>query len=106
SEPVNSILTTAQIYLIYALIDENITENINEPVKQSLFKIISFILNNNSANGNMLAFVLGKGRSSLTRHLKLLCNTNIIEFIGSDKTGGYYLTKQTKERLHICKPTG
>ncbi|MDR1154782.1 MAG: hypothetical protein LBL04_08710 [Bacteroidales bacterium] len=98
-EHVNSVLVTAQINLIYDLIDKNIAKNINEPVKQSIFKIISFLLNNNSANGNMLALVLGKGRSSLTRHLKLLRNTNIIEFIGSNKTGGYCLTKQAKERL-------
>jgi DNA-binding transcriptional ArsR family regulator len=43
--------------------------------------------------------MLGKRRSSLTRHLKLLRDANIIEFVGSDKTGGYYLTKQAKERL-------
>ncbi|MDR2684506.1 MAG: hypothetical protein LBB53_03885, partial [Prevotellaceae bacterium] len=84
---------------IYALIDENIIENINEPVKQSLFKIISYLLNHNGTNRNMLTFVLSKGRASLARHLKLLRNANIIEFIGSDKTGGYYLTKQAKERL-------
>jgi ATP-dependent DNA helicase RecG len=100
NEHVNLIPTTAQINSIYTLIDENVTGNINEPVKQSIFKIISYLLLNNSgANGNTLAIMLGKRRSSLTRHLKLLRDANIIEFVGSDKTGGYYLTKQAKERL-------
>ncbi|MDR0698345.1 MAG: ArsR family transcriptional regulator, partial [Tannerella sp.] len=83
NEHVNLIPTTAQINSIYTLIDENVTGNINEPVKQSIFKIISYLLNNSGANGNTLAIMLGKRRSSLTRHLKLLRDANIIEFVGS-----------------------
>ncbi|MDR1610082.1 MAG: putative DNA binding domain-containing protein [Candidatus Symbiothrix sp.] len=90
-----------QINSIYILIDEKITCNISEPVKLSVSKIIDFLLNNNSADGNALALISGKGRSSLTRHLKLLRDANIIEFIGSDKTGRYYLTREAKEKLQM-----
>ena len=101
NEQINSTLTTTQINSIYALIDKKISENINEPVKLSVFRIIAFLLNNNSADGNTLAIISGKGRSSLTRHLKLLLDNNIIEYIGAKKTGRYYLTKEVKEKLQM-----
>ena len=101
NEHVNTALTTTQINSIYAMLDEKINENISEPFKLSFFKIISFLLNNSGVDGNTLAILLGKGRSSLTRHLRVLRDANIIEFIGSDKTGGYYLTKEAKEKLQM-----
>jgi ATP-dependent DNA helicase RecG len=99
SGQINITLTATQTNLIYELIDTKITENINEPVKLSTFKIIAFLLNNNGADGNTLSIISAKGRSSITRHLKLLLDYNIIEYIGSKKTGKYYLTKEVKGML-------
>ena len=101
SEHVNTVLTTTQINSIYEMLDEKVDEKITEPFKLYLFKIVAYLLNNKGANGKELAIISGKGRSSLTRHLKLLRDSHIIEFIGSDKTGGYYLTAKVKEKLQI-----
>jgi len=35
--------------------------------------------------------------------LQILRDTDIIEYIGSKKTGGYYLTQEAKGRLQIKK---
>jgi len=40
-----------------------------------------------------------KEQATTDRYLKLLKDAHLIEFKGSRKTGGYYLTKETKERI-------
>jgi ATP-dependent DNA helicase RecG len=111
--------TNNQLDKIYTLINENINGPVNEMVgpvngpvngldgpvnenvKKELFNIILLLLNEESANRNMLIDKLEKGRTTITRYLKLLKDANIIEYIGSDKTGGYHLTQKAKEKLQL-----
>jgi len=86
---------------IYTLIDENVNENVNENVKESLYLIINFLYNRPNQNRIDLIKQAQKKRATTDRYIKILKDANIIEFIGSDKTGGYYLTKEAKEKLQM-----
>ena len=41
----------------------------------------------------------GKGKTTIFRYLNILKDINLIEYRGSRKTGGYYLTDKAKEIL-------
>jgi len=42
---------------------------------------------------------MGKGKTTLERYLKVLKENDLIEYKGSKKTGGYYLTEKAKDKL-------
>ena len=55
--------------------------------------ILEFIKNNPGTKKPAIITHIGKSKATLTRYLKQLVDQNFIEYIGSDKTGGYYLKK-------------
>jgi ATP-dependent DNA helicase RecG len=77
--------------------DRPLNRPLNEDVKKGLINIIILLIKEEKLNRNMLIQKTGKGRTTVTGYLKMLRDAHIIEFIGSDKTGGYYLTQQVKE---------
>jgi len=68
-------------------------EPVNEPVNDVLRDILEFIKNNPGIKKPAIITHIGKSKATLTRYLKQLVEQNLIEYKGSDKTGGYYLKK-------------
>ena len=66
-------------------------EPVNEPVNDVLRDILEFIKNNPGIKKPTIITYTGKSKATLTRYLKQLVERNLIEYKGSDKTGGYYL---------------
>ncbi len=68
-------------------------EPVNEPVNDVLKDIVDFIKNNPGIKKSAIITHIGKSKATLTRYLKQLVEQNLIEYKGSDKTGGYYIKK-------------
>ena len=88
-----------QSKIIYTLINDNVNDEVNDNVKECLCSIIHFLYHQPNQNRSRLIKQTQKGRSSTDRYIKILKDANIIEFTGSDKTGGYFLTQKAKDRL-------
>ena len=73
--------------------DEPVNESVNEPVNDVLKDILEFIKNNPGIKKPAIIVHIGKSKATLTRYLKQLVEQDLIEYKGSDKTGGYYLKK-------------
>ena len=76
--------------------DVNENVKLNKNVKKNFYTIISSLYNHPKQKRKDLIRQTQKGKSTMDRYLNILKDANIIEFIGSDKTGGYYLTKEAK----------
>ena len=63
---------------------------VNEPVNDVLKDILDFIKSNPGIKKTAIITHTGKSKATLTRYLKQLVERNLIEYKGSDKTGGYY----------------
>jgi len=116
----NQKISNNQIDGIYALINEKINDE-KRPLKRplndekrtlnnsertlkrtlndNLVNIILLLLKNEGINRNDFIENLNIGRTSIFQYLQILREANLIEYIGSKKTGGYYLTKEAKNRL-------
>lgn len=68
-------------------------EPVNEPVNDVLKDILDFIKSNPGIKKTAIITHTGKSKATLTRYLKQLVEQDLIEYKGSDKTGGYYLKK-------------
>jgi ATP-dependent DNA helicase RecG len=69
--------------------------------QSQLLNIISLLLKEEGINRNDFIEKLGIGRTSIFQYLQILRDADIVEYIGSKKTGGYYLTQEAKKRLQI-----
>ena len=65
----------------------------DDPVKGVLKDILEIIKNNPGIQKPSIAAHIGKSKATAKRNLKQLVERNLIEYKGSDKTGGYYLKK-------------
>ena len=76
----------------------NVNEKIklNKNVKKRLFTVINSLHHQPKQNRIDLIEQTRIKNPTIDRYIKILKDANIIEFIGSDKTGGYYLTKEAK----------
>ena len=61
-------------------------------------KIIELIVNNKNITQNEIASILGKNVRTIKRSFKVLIDNNVIERIGSDKTG-YWIVKSEGEYM-------
>lgn len=66
-------------------------KKVDKPVNDVLKDILEFIKNNPGVKKPAIITHIGKSKATLTRYLKQLVERNLIEYKGSDKTGGYYL---------------
>ena len=62
----------------------------DEPVNDVLKDILEFIKSNPGIKKTAIITHVGKSNATLTRYLKQLLEENLIEYRGSNKTGGYY----------------
>ena len=62
-----------------------------DKVKAELSTLIQIVKLENGVRANILALRIGKSIATTERYIKLLRASELIEFIGAPKTGGYYL---------------
>ena len=110
-----------QSKMIYALISENVNDKkrplnneerplndeerpLNDKIKNYLRDIVLLLLKREGMNRNDFIKKLGIGRTSIFQCLQILREANIVEYFGSKKTGGYYLTQKAKDRLQNDNP--
>ncbi|MDR0605725.1 MAG: putative DNA binding domain-containing protein [Bacteroidales bacterium] len=87
--------SNTQLDRIYTIIGDNVSDN----VKEHLVTIIKTLYIQPKQNRIDLIAQTKIKNPTLDRYIKILKNANIIEFVRPDKTGGYYLTETTKEKL-------
>lgn len=80
---------------------EGVTEGVSEGVKQKLIELITLLIKEEGNRKPYYSEVLNESEKNLERYLKILAP--FIEFKGAPKTGGYYLTKQLKEKLKVIE---
>ena len=66
---------------------------INGPINDPINDLLEIIKSNPGIKKTAIITHVGKSKATLTRYLKQLVDKNLIEYKGSDKTGGYYLKK-------------
>ena len=103
NENVNDENVNVVDYMKEDILDALNDENINENVKESLYSIIVSLYHQPNQNRIDLIKQIQKGRSTTDRYIKILKNANLIEYAGSDKTGGYYLTQSAKNKLDMLQ---
>lgn len=64
---------------------------VSDPVKGVLKDVFEIIKNNPGIQKPSIAAHIGKSEATAKRYLKQLVERNLIEYKGSDRTGGYYL---------------
>ena len=71
-------------------VNDPINDPVNDPVKGVLKDVLEIIKNNPGIQKPAIAAHIGKSEATAKRYLKQLLEQNLIEYRGSNKTGGYY----------------
>ena len=66
---------------------------VNNPIKGVLKDVLEIIKSNPGIQKPAIAAHIEKSEATAKRYLKQLLEQNLIEYRGSNKTGGYYLKK-------------
>lgn len=64
-----------------------------------MVEIVQIVLLKKRLKSNEIAEILDKPVKTLERHVPMIKQMGIIEFVGSNKTGGYQLTRKLKKLL-------
>ena len=80
-------------------VNGGINGGINDGVNDGINEIIVILLNASGLNAIEIANRISKSPRTTERYLGILRKKEIIEYRGSKKTGGYYLTEKAKEKL-------
>ena len=75
-------------------ITEGVIEGITEGVKKSMIQIVSVILTEKNIRASEIAEKLNKSYKTLERHIAILKQLKVIEYKGSNRAGGYEITKE------------
>jgi len=88
---------------INEIINKGIENRIIHPVKikvrESMIKIANFLLHNPGINSDQISSFIKRSVPTVERHLIALRKLNIVKHSGSKKTGGYYLTEETENKI-------
>ena len=71
-------------------VNDPVNDPINDPIKGVLKDVFEIIKNNPGIQKPAIAAHIGKSEATAKRYLKQLLDQGLIEYRGSDKTGGYY----------------
>ena len=80
---------------------EGISEGLTEGLKTKFIDLVKVIL---SEEGNRIPFYANKmseSEKNIERYFKIFREQNLIEYRGSKKAGGYYLTEPMKKKLKL-----
>jgi len=80
-------------------LNESLNETLNETLKQDLHVILRLIQQQAGITQSNIIKETEKGRTTIFRYLNILKSDGLIEYRGSKKTGGYYLTEKSKTTL-------
>jgi len=105
NEPINGPVNAVQVVDKYGnivsiedegidggLINGLINGPINGPINDTESSILNLIKERQGINREEISIAIGKGITTVRRYIASLKNRNLIEYRGSRKTGGYYLT--------------
>ncbi|UAY54156.1 winged helix-turn-helix domain-containing protein [Arachidicoccus terrestris] len=73
-----------------------ITDRLNDRLNVAIKSLIKVINENPGLDTNKISSMVQISIRTTGRYIKQLKDNNIIEFIGSQKTEGYYLTSEAK----------
>lgn len=73
-----------------------ITDRLNDRLNVAIKSLIKVINENPGLDTNKISSMVQISIRTTGRYIKQLKDNNIIEFIGSKKTEGYYLTSEAK----------
>jgi ATP-dependent DNA helicase RecG len=86
-------ITEGIIKFIDEGISEGLIEGITEGVKESMVEVVSLILTEKSLRASEISEKLDKSYKTLERHISLLKQLGVIEYIGSKRAGGYKVSE-------------
>ena len=69
-------------------------EGVSEGVSEELNAVLSYLMSSPGKKAKDISGHLSKGVSSVERYIKILKESDLIEFIGAPKTGGYFFKKE------------
>lgn len=99
NEGVSEGVTAGVNKLIDAGVNDGVTDGVSEGVKMEIARLVQAIRNNEGIKTLDIATKRGKSKATIERYLRLAKDLNIIEFKGSPKKGGYYLTRAAKDKI-------
>lgn len=67
-----------------------VNDPVNGPINSPINDLFEIIKNNPGIQKPAIKAHIGKGDTTIKRYLKQLLEQNLIEYRGSNKTGGYY----------------
>lgn len=79
------------------MISDTINDTISDTIKDRLSRVILALFNNPGLKTNELAEKLAVSEITIKRDLQKM--RSLVEYKGSKKTGGYFLTKKIMDRL-------
>lgn len=99
SDTVSNIVNDTVNSIIASAVRKNLIQNLSDPIKSYIGKIVLALYKQGGLKRPGLGEILGKSNPTIHRYLKIAQILSIIEYRGSDKTGGYFLTKLMKETI-------
>jgi len=102
--PINKDVKDAekQYIKILSFVNEELNGPINSPLNgpiNELAKLFEIIYSKEGINRIEIIAKTEKGRTTITRYLTVLKDCGLIDYVGSRKTGGYYLTEKAQNKL-------
>jgi predicted transcriptional regulator len=76
-----------------------VLETLNETLKSDLENIIELLHEHSGITQSNIIYHIGKSRTTAYRYLKILLDSQFVEYKSERKTGGYYLTDKAKNKL-------
>ena len=80
-------------------VSDGAINGVSDGVKRELINIVHLIINNPGINTKSIAESTNKPKPTIERYIRIAKETNMIEFQGSSKSGGYYVTEKMKAKL-------
>lgn len=80
-------------------VSEGVSKGITDNVKASLIDIVNLIVKEKSIRASEIADRLEKPYKTIERHIKILRDIGAIGFVGSNRAGGYVVSKDLIKRI-------
>jgi ATP-dependent DNA helicase RecG len=80
-------------------IADGVNDGVNDGVRKEMIELVTLINSNEGLKTAEIATKRGKSKPTIERYLKQAKQLRIIEYRGSPKTGGYYITKLLKDTM-------
>lgn len=85
--------------LLDAAVNDGLIDGISDGIRRELMKVVSLLRDNEGLNANGIIEAMDKSKPTIERYLSIAKSAAIVEFTGSRRTGGYYLTDKVKKEL-------